>query len=131
MIVADASIIVESLLAAGPTGRLIRSRIAGADVHSPHLVDIEVAAALRRLVTTGGLTIHYAQLALLQLPSMAVTRHSHRQFLVRIWELRENISAYDAAYVAIAERANATLLTLDRRLANAPGPRCRIEVMGD
>ena len=62
---------------------------------------------------------------------MAITRHSHRQLLPRIWELRNSISAYDAAYVAIAERGDATLLTLDRRLAQAHGPRCRIEVLGD
>ena len=110
---------------------MARHRLAEARVHAPELLDLEVTTALRKLVRRGETTLGHAADALDGLRRANITRHSHRLFLPRIWELRDNISAYDAAYVAIAERANAPLLTLDRRLAEATGPRCRIEVLGD
>ncbi len=131
MIVVDAGVALEAIVFTGALGPLARRRLARGQVHAPELLDLEVASALRRLVQRGALAAEQAAYALNDLRRARIIRHSHRQFLPRIWELRENISAYDAAYVAIAERANAALLTLDRRLANAPGPRCRIEVMGD
>ncbi len=131
VIVADAGVILEAVVFIGALGPLARRRQTRQRVHAPELVDLEVASALRRLVRRGSLTAEQATYALSDLRRARITRHSHRPFLPRIWELRDNVSAYDAAYVAIAERADATLLTLDRRLAQAHGPRCRIEVLGD
>lgn len=129
VIIADASVVVEVLLGSGETGAAIRHRLAATDVHCPHLVDLEVTAALRRLVAMERVGAHEARLALDVLSSMDITRHSHKQYLPRIWELRDSVTAYDAAYVALAERAGAPLLTVDRRLAEAHGPRCQIEVL--
>ena len=130
MIVADAGVVLETLLFLRDVGPMARHRLSATQVHAPELLDLEVTAALRKLVRRGETTLGHATDALDGLRRANITRHSHRLFLHRIWELRENISAYDAAYVAIAERADATLLTLDRRLAQAHGPRCRIEVLG-
>ena len=128
VIVADASVIVESLLNSRPRARTTRQRLAAAEVHSPHLVDIEVLAALRRLAASDRISSREAQSAAQELARMPINRHPHTPFLQRVWELRESVSAYDAIYVAMAERAGATLLTLDRRLAAAHGPRCKIEL---
>ncbi len=131
MIVADAGVVLETLLFSRDIGPLARLRLAETRVHAPELLDLEVTAALRGLVRRGETTLAHATDALAGLRRARITRHSHRLLLPRIWELRDTVGAYDAAYVAIAERADATLLTLDRRLARAPGPRCRIEVLGD
>lgn len=129
VIIADASVVVEVLLGSDEKGAAIRDRLAATDVHCPHLVDLEVTAALRRLVARKRVSADQARFALSALPWMSITRHSHKQYLPRIWELRDSVTAYDAAYVALAERAGAPLLTVDRRLAETHGPRCRIEVL--
>lgn len=131
MIVADAGVVLEAILFSSALGPSARTRLASDEVHAPELVDLEVLSALRRLVRRGEAAPRSASHAVDNLARARITRHSHRQFLRRIWELRNNVPAYDAAYVAIAERADATLLTLDWRLAEATGPRCRIEVLGD
>ncbi len=131
MIVVDAGVALEAIVFRDALGPLARRRLVRGRVHAPELLDLEVASALRRLVRHGALAADQAAFALNDLRRARITRHPHRQLLPRIWELRDTVGAYEAAYVAIAERADATLLTLDRRLARAPGPRCRIEVLGD
>lgn len=129
MIVIDASAAIEFLLQ-GPAWRAVAARIALPDeeLHAPHLLDLEVAQVLRRHSQAGALDDERAQRALEDLVDLDVARHPHDLFLPRIWELRERVTAYDAAYLALAEALAAPLLTLDRRLARAGGHRARIEI---
>lgn len=129
MIVLDASALIELLLGTA-TGRRIALRIAdpGVGLHVPHLADLEVAQALRRYERDGAIESGVAEGALDGLLALDVDRHAHEPFLRRIWELRSNLTAYDAAYVAIAEVLDATLVTCDRRLARAPGVSARVEL---
>jgi predicted nucleic acid-binding protein len=129
MIVLDASAAVEWLLQT-PLAQRIEARIYAQyeSLHCPHLLDVEVAQVLRRLLREGTVTAHRAGQAVMDLHDLPVTRYPHYVFLRRIWQLRHNLSAYDAAYVALAEELSATLLTRDARLTAAPGHRARIEV---
>ncbi|HSR50510.1 MAG TPA: type II toxin-antitoxin system VapC family toxin [Acidobacteriota bacterium] len=129
MIVLDASVLIELLLATR-RGRQIADRIAPGDIslHAPHLVDLEVAQTVRRCVFDDTITTERGRQALESLRELDLERHSHELYLPRIWELRHNLTAYDAAYVSLAEILGATLLTGDIRLANAPGIRVRIEM---
>ena len=129
MIVVDASAAVE-LLARSPTGRRVAERVSGADetLHAPHLIDIEVTHALRRLALTRTITARTATARLAALATLAMERYPHTDLLGRIWELRENATAYDAAYLALAEALEAPLLTCDRALAAVPGTRAVVEV---
>ena len=95
---------------------------------SPHLLDIEVAQVLRRFVAGGKVTPVRAREALDDLLDLALTRYPHGVLLGRVWELRSNLTAYDAAYVALAEALDAVLVTCDGKIAEAPGHRARIEV---
>ncbi|MCI0342387.1 MAG: type II toxin-antitoxin system VapC family toxin [Planctomycetales bacterium] len=130
MIVADASAIVEWLLN-GPAAVALAARFTrrGETIHVPHLLDLEAAQAFRRLVRTGEVTETAAREALSDLASRAIVRYPHTDHLPRIWELRANLTAYDAAYVALAETLRAPLVTLDGRLASAPGHRAIIQVV--
>ena len=130
MIVLDAAAAVAVLLNVGPEARLIRERISQPDetLHVPHLLDIEVLHALRRHNLGGALPAERARLALNRLRQTRLIRYSHTPFLGRIWELRENLTAYDAAYVALAEALDAPLVTMDVRLAQAPGNRATVEL---
>ena len=96
---------------------------------APHLIDLEVVSAWRRLAAAGDLDERRAQLALGDLRALRIERVPHRTLLGRCWELRDNLTVYDAAYVALAELLNVTLLTADARLAGTPGPSCEIELM--
>lgn len=98
-------------------------------LHAPHLLDVEVAQVLRRYVTRGELWDARAQEALDVLALFPLTRYPHEPLLRRIWALRENLTAYDAAYVALAEGLRAPLLTRDRRLAGAPRLAGSVEVV--
>ncbi|MGH9000130.1 MAG: type II toxin-antitoxin system VapC family toxin [Acidimicrobiia bacterium] len=129
MIVLDASVVVTALADDGPDGDRARDRLLGERLAAPHVVDLEVASAWRRLVANGDLDERRADLALADLLALPVERVPHGPFLVRCWELRSSLTVYDAVYVAAAEILEATLLTLDRRLANAPGPRCPVELL--
>lgn len=131
MIVLDASCLVE-LLMGTDSGRKVADRIADpADsLHVPHLLDVEVAQALRRLVRDGEVKPPEAAAALEVLRALDLTRHAHDVLLDRVWALRGNLSAYDAVYVALAEALDAPLLTCDRRLARAPGVARRVELVG-
>ena len=96
---------------------------------APELVDLEVASVLRRQDRAGLLDTRRANLALTDLTALPMHRASHVPLLARCWELRHNLTTYDAAYVALAEALDATLLTGDRRLAGATGPTCTIELL--
>ncbi len=126
MIVLDASALVELLLET-TAGRRIASRIADpADgLHVPHLADVEVAQALRRYARDGDLGGADAEAALDDLRALDLQRHSHEPLLDRAWELRDNLTIYDAVYVALAEALDAELVTCDGRLARASGVRAR------
>jgi predicted nucleic acid-binding protein len=122
MIVLDASAAVELLLGT-ELGRIIGLRIADPEIslHSPHLIDVEVTQALRRYVQEGDLDLGAAQAALDDFRSLDIERHSHEPLLDRVWALRNNLTAYDAVYVALAEALDAVLLTCDGKLARSPG----------
>ena len=130
MIVLDASALVELLLGT-EQGLSIGARIAdpALGLHVPHLADVEVAQALRRYVREGELDAGSAVAALEDLRALDVQRHSHEPLLDRVWALRENLTAYDAVYVALAESLETTLLTCDGRLARAPGMARRVQLV--
>jgi predicted nucleic acid-binding protein len=130
VIVLDASAVLEILLRT-PAGEGVLRRLATAarDAHAPELLDVEVAQVLRRLTLAGSMTAARGELALDHLTLFPVHRHSHRRLLRRIWELRANVTAYDAAYLALAEVLGATVVTTDRKLARAPGHGARVEVL--
>jgi predicted nucleic acid-binding protein len=129
VIVADASVLVVALADDGPDGDHARARLRGERLTAPELVDLEVASVLRRQLRGGVIDARRASLALADLAALPLRRASHRPLLARCWELRDNLSVYDASYVALAEALGASLLTGDQRLARATGPRCRIEVL--
>lgn len=130
MLVVDASCLFE-VLADGPGSEAVRRRFMEDEEHAaPHLIDAEVLAVIQRERRIGNLDETAASQAVDDLRSWPGERWSHQLLLDRAWTLRENLRAYDALYVALAEALGATLITLDRRLAAAPGPECEIEVLG-
>lgn len=130
MIVLDASALLEVLLQTQAGGDVEERIFApGETLHAPHLIDVEVAQVLRRYASQGEIEPGRATQALEDLADMPLTRYAHRLFLARIWSLRDNVTAYDAAYIALAESLPAPLLTRDRRLANAPGHSVEIELV--
>jgi predicted nucleic acid-binding protein len=122
VIVVDSSAIIGGLLDEG----MARELLVGGDVHVPHLADAEVAQGLRHLTRRGTLAADAAAAGLARWSRLGVRRHPGRGLLPRIWALRENLSAYDATYVALAESLGCPLATADRRLIGAPGPRCDV-----
>lgn len=130
MIVIDASALVEALIVS-PLGDRVRRRIvdSGAALHAPELIDLEVTHALRGRERARALSGRRATAAVARLGQIRLNRYPHAPFLPRIWALRNNLTAYDAAYVALAEILGAPLLTTDRRLARAPGIRAEVEVV--
>lgn len=129
MIVLDASAAVE-LAMNFTAGAVVARRMGEAEtIHVPHLFAVEVAQALRRLTGAGTTSAVRAAEALLDVAQIDATRHEHEPFLPRIWELRESLTAYDAAYVALAETLDAPLVTLDARLAGAPGHSAEVELL--
>ncbi len=123
MIVLDASAYVDGILG----NQTVRERLEGEDVHAPHLLDVEVASALRRLVVAGELEESRAVVALAALRAADIHRHPHTPLLGMIWEMRDTVAPYDAAYVALATVLRASLITTDRKLAAAPGLPCAVE----
>jgi predicted nucleic acid-binding protein len=130
-VILDASAVVEVLLGSR-AGKVVAERIqtAAARPRSLALVDLEVANTLRRLVRLSALDIRRADGAVIDLAAFALARFPHTPLLGRIWELRDRLSAYDAAYVALAEALDAPLLTLDARLARSRGHRAAVELIG-
>ena len=129
MIVLDASAAVDLLLQT-IAGQRIEIRIfsLGEYLHAPHLLDLEVAHVMRRLVRENNVSSQRADQAIQDLRDLRLTRYPHFLFLPRIWRLRNNLSAYDAAYVVLTEELGATLLTRDARLATASGSKAKIEL---
>jgi len=129
VIVVDASAILEILLNTRAAGRVAnRLFAAGETLHAPHVLDLEVAQVLRRYAAAGSLTATRGSEALADFADLPLDRYAHHLFLDRIWELRHNLTAYDAAYVALAEALSAPLVTRDAALARA-AHRARIEVL--
>jgi predicted nucleic acid-binding protein len=127
VLVVDASVLVTALADDGPNGDRARARLRGERLAAPELVDLEVASVLRRQARTGAVDQRRATLALTDLNALPLRRASHRALISRCWELRDNLTIYDAAYVALAELLHADLLTGDGRLAKAPNVQCHIE----
>ena len=130
MIVIDSSAIIEVLLRT-ESASLIEDRIfsQGETLHAPHLLDLEVAQVLRRYYASGDLDSERGQEAIFDLADFPITRYPHDLFLPRIWQLRHNMTAYDAVYVALAELLPAPLITRDARLASTPGHTAVIELI--
>lgn len=133
MIVLDASAVIELLLST-PSGQLVAARICDSsqELHVPELLDLEVCQVVRRLVRGGRpkpLSKISGARAIANLASLDIVRHAHLPLIPRIWELKDNLSAYDAAYVALAEGLRCPLLTHDPKLARAPGHRAQVEVI--
>ena len=129
MIVADAGVVAVALYDDGEPGSIARSHLRAGQIVAPELIDMDVTSVLRGRAKAGALTVRRAGQALADLEDLDLIRLPHRPLIARCWELRDNVSPYDAAYVALAELLNVTLLTGDRRLARATGPRCRFEVL--
>ncbi|MFZ1484777.1 type II toxin-antitoxin system VapC family toxin [Nostocoides sp.] len=130
MLVVDASVLAVALADDGPDGDAARTRLRGETLAAPELVDLEIVSVLRRQDRAGRIDIRRANLALTDLAALPMHRAPHITLLARCWELRHNLTTYDAAYVALAEALDTTLLTGDSRLAGATGPTCTIELLG-
>jgi predicted nucleic acid-binding protein len=131
VIVLDASAAIE-LLVRGSRATEVREQLGAAEwrVMAPHLLQTEVLQVLRRRVRAGLTPLSTAEEARVSLASMRIRYCDHRSLADRVWELRDNLSAYDASYIALAERLDCGLLTADVRLANAPGHTARVTVLG-
>ena len=132
MIVVDASVVVPALVSSTGFGASARE-VMGVNVEqiaAPALLDVEVSSAIRRLERSGEIPTPTAEGGMAVLAGMRIERFTHEPLLRRMWELRHNVTSYDAAYVALAERLEAPLVTLDARLAKASGIRCSIRMIG-
>jgi predicted nucleic acid-binding protein len=133
MLVVDASAVAELVLGRAPARAVERHVIdSGFDLHAPHLIDIEVVSAVRRVTAAGEASADRAAEAVTDLLDLPIVRYPHDILIDRVWELRTNFSAYDAAYVALAEALadrGAPLLTVDGRLARAVRRHTGVEVL--
>jgi predicted nucleic acid-binding protein/GNAT superfamily N-acetyltransferase len=130
VIVVDASVLVSALITDDDAGERMRMRLDAEDtVCAPEVIDLEVANAWRRELLAGHIDEDRSRLALEDLAGLPLARMPHRPLMPRIWELRNNLTPYDAAYIALAEALEATLLTVDGRLARAPSLRCEVELI--
>ena len=130
MIVIDASALLEVLLNTRAAGKVAERLFAENDtMHAPHVLDLEVVQVLRRYTFSGEMDVERSEQALEDLADLPLNRYPHDVFLFRIWALRRNLTAYDAAYVALAEALDAPLITRDTALARAPGHHARVEVI--
>ena len=129
MIVLDASAAIAILLQLANSGTVMNRIFAdGETLHAPHLIDVEVTQVVRRYWRAGDITPGRGADALSDLSLLPLQRYSHEPLLARIWQLRNNVSAYDAAYIALAEGLDATFVTMDSALARIPGGRVPVEV---
>ena len=129
MIVVDASVLATALGDDGTDGRRARSRLAGEQLVAPDIIDLEVISVWRRLSAAGRIASDRASQAVDDLEAFPMRRVQHNLLVQRVWELRGNVTVYDAAYIAVAETIQATLVTADEWLASAPGPRCNFEIL--
>ena len=130
MLVVDASVLAPALADDGPDGDIARASLRGQALVAPALIDLETISAFRGRAHGGQLDARRAALALADLTELPLRRVAHGPLLARCWELRENVTVYDAAYVALAELLDVALLTADARLVHAPGTRCRFDLLG-
>jgi predicted nucleic acid-binding protein len=130
VIVVDASVLASALVDDGAAGDRMRTRLRSESLAAPELIDLEVTSVVRRQVQAGALDIQRADLALGSLAAVPLRRARHRPLLARCWVLRDTVTVYDAAYVALAELLGTVLVTADARLARAPGFHCPVEVLG-
>jgi predicted nucleic acid-binding protein len=128
VLVVDASVVAVALADDSPDGDRTRARLRGETLAAPDLLDLEVTSVLRGRLAGGHLDARRAELALRDLLDLPLQRVPARHLVGRCWELRNNLTVYDAAYVALAEALAATLLTADAKLSRAPGLSCTIEV---
>ena len=124
-LVVDASVVVSALTDVGDVGAWAESLLVSESLVAPHLMPVEAANVLRRAVLGGDISGDIASLAHADLIDLDIVFFPYQPFAARVWELRGNVSAYDAWYVAMAEALDVPFATLDRRLQGAPGPRCR------
>lgn len=129
MIVTDAGVLVVAFVDDGIWGDSARARLQAEELAAPELVDLEVTSALRGLHRVGKVDERRAHQALADLRQLSLRRAPHRGLITRCWELRENLTTYDASYIALAELLGATLVTTDARLSRAPRVMCAIEVL--
>jgi predicted nucleic acid-binding protein len=129
VIVVDASVLAPALGDDGTSGDLARDRLRGEQLVAPALIDLEVASVWRRQSHAAQLPERRVALALSDLIDLPLERVAHHRLLKRCWELRDNLSTYDASYVALAEVLDVVLVTADRRMAAAPGIRCAVDVL--
>lgn len=122
--VVDASVVVAALVDSGPDGTWAENELKSGPLAAPHLMPAEATNIVRRSVVRGAISVEAAALALADLAVLRVDLFPYEPFGARVWELRENVTAYDAWYVALAESLDAELATLDERLSRATGPRC-------
>ena len=128
MLVVDAAFVVAALVDAGRDGTWADALLDGDALAAPHLMPVEVANILRRAVASAELTADAASLAHADLLALRIELFPYAPFASRAWELRDNVTCYDAWYVALAETLDAPLATLDVRLSRATGPRCRFQL---
>jgi predicted nucleic acid-binding protein len=121
MLVVDTSAVLAALASRPPDPALVKRLADDGDLHAPHLIDIEILNALRSLVRGGQLSEDRAQDVRTDVEDLAITRYGHQPLADRVWALRRNLTAYDAAFIALAEALEVPLVTCDTRLANAPG----------
>lgn len=127
-VVVDATAVVAALVDEGPDGRWAESELVRDRLAAPHLMPVEAANILRRAELAGELSADAAALHHEDLKQLAVVLFPYEAHAARIWQLRKNLTAYDAWYVALAESIGAPLVTLDRRIARANGPRCEFRL---
>ena len=132
MIVAviEASALVVALVDDGCDGDAARARLLGEDLAAPDLIYLEILSVLRRECAAGRMPRRRAELAIADLAALPIEVAHHASLVNRCWELRDNLTSYDAAYVALAEALGATLLTADTRLARSPALPCEVEILG-
>ncbi|MFT4188291.1 MAG: type II toxin-antitoxin system VapC family toxin [Aeromicrobium sp.] len=130
-LVVDAGVMAAALWADRGVGSMARERLNGQQIHVPELLDLEVASVLRRHVRHGLVTQERADRAIADLTTLRMRRYGHSALLPTIWSLRDNITAYDAAYVALAMKLETVLLTVDARLATAAERHGRVELLAE
>jgi predicted nucleic acid-binding protein len=123
-LVVDSGLVVAALVDSGPDGTWADQLLTTDNLAAPHLMPVEVANVLRRAAMSGEISTDTASMAHADLLSLRVELFSYEPFATRVWELRDNVTAYDGWYVALAESLGARLATLDLRLSQAAGPRC-------
>ena len=128
MLVVETSALVEALVGRAPDPALVERLSDDGELHAPHLIDVEILHVLRRLTRAGALSDDRAHDARVDFAELAVIRYPHEPLADRVWDLRHNLTPYDAVFVALAEALGAPLVTCDARIAAAPALRAGIEL---